>query len=112
MKQAKLGRTAGHRRALFRSIITALILHERIHTTEAKAKQVRPLAEEIISLAKRGDLPARRLAAATVQDKEALKKLFETIGPKYRDRQGGYTRIVRLAPRRGDAAPVVILELV
>ena len=111
MRKGKLGRTTAHRKALFRSVITALFLHDRIRTTEAKAKLIKPVAERLISLAKKGDLHSRRLAAAYLDDKEATKRLFEVIGPKYQERPGGYTRILKLAPRRGDAAPVVILEL-
>lgn len=111
MKRGKLGRTTAHRKALFRSVITALFLHDRIRTTEAKAKQIKPVAERLVSLAKNGDLHSRRLAAEYLDNKDAVKRLFETIGPKYKERPGGYTRVLKIAPRRGDAAPVVILEL-
>ncbi|HHY98448.1 MAG TPA: 50S ribosomal protein L17 [Firmicutes bacterium] len=112
MRKGKLGRTSGHRRSLFRNLMTVLFLNGRIRTTEAKAKNIRPLAEEVITLAKRGDLHSRRLAAASVIGKDALKKLFDEIAPRYKDRPGGYTRITKLEQRRGDAASMVILELV
>ncbi|HCW51532.1 MAG TPA: 50S ribosomal protein L17 [Clostridiales bacterium] len=112
MGQAKLGRTRGHRRALFRNLVTALFAHERIETTEAKARECRPIAEQLITLAKRGDLHARRQAAAFILDEDVLKRLFDEIGPRYADRSGGYTRIVKLDNRRGDGAPIALLELV
>lgn len=112
MKRGKLGRTSGHRNALFRNLVTSLILHDRIQTTEAKAKNVKSLAEKVISLAKRGDLHARRQVAAIVLDPDAVKRVFDSIAPKYGERDGGYTRIVKVGPRRGDAALEVILELV
>src|SRR5436309_2873906 len=107
-----LGRNSSQRRALFRSLITELFRHERIRTTEAKAKAVRGDAEKLITLAKRGDVHARQLANRTLLDKTVLKKLFETLGPRYEARAGGYTRILKLGPRNGDAAPMVLLELV
>lgn len=112
MKQRKLGRTASHRRALLRSLVTSLVLHGRIETTEAKAKAVKPLADKIITLGKRGDLHARRQAAAFLIQPEAVKRLFDDVAPKYEDRNGGYTRILKTAPRRGDAASMAIIELV
>ncbi len=112
MGQAKLGRTSDQRRALFRSMVTALFAQERIETTEAKAREVKAIADEMITLAKRGDLHARRQALAYIMDEGVVKKLFDTIGPRYADRAGGYTRVLKLAPRRGDAAPMAILELV
>ncbi len=108
----KLGRPANQRKALFRNLVTALFAHERIKTTEAKAKEVRILADKLITLAKKGDLHARRQAAAVLNDKEVLKKLFQEIAGRYTERNGGYTRILKLGPRRGDAAPMVLLELV
>lgn len=108
----KLGRPADQRRAMLRSLVTSLLQHERITTTETRAKEARVHAEHMITLAKRGDLHARRQAAAFLLDETILKKLFDTIGPRYADRQGGYTRIVRTGPRQGDAAPMAILELV
>jgi len=114
----KLGRDSSARKALFRDLVTDLFIHERIQTTEAKAKEVRSIAEKLITLAKRGDLHARRQAAAFVrreeaQDgKDAIQKLFSELAPRYAERKGGYTRILKLGPRRGDAAPMVYLELV
>lgn len=112
MSYRKLGRDSSARKALFRSVLTALFANERIETTEAKAKEISGLAEKMITLGKRGDLHARRQAVSYLQDEEVTKKLFDTIAPKYADRQGGYTRIMKLGPRRGDAAPMAILELV
>jgi large subunit ribosomal protein L17 len=108
----KLGRSTDHRKALFRNLVTQLLRHERIRTTEAKAKAIQPKAEHLITLAKRGDLHARRLAARDVQDQETLRKLFSELAERYGDRPGGYTRIYKLGPRKGDAAPVVLLSLV
>ena len=96
MKLKKLGRTSSHRRALLRSLVTQLVLHGRIETTEAKAKAVKPLADKMVTLGKRGDLHARRQAAAFLIQPEAVKKLFDDIAPKYEDRNGGYTRIIKL----------------
>ncbi|MBX6350124.1 MAG: 50S ribosomal protein L17 [Clostridia bacterium] len=112
MAYAKLGRPRDARRALFRSLITALFRHEAIVTTEAKAREVDRLAEKLITKAKAGDLHARRQAAAVLLDEDVLKKLFDTLAPRYAERPGGYTRILRLGPRRGDGAPLVRLELV
>ncbi len=108
----RLNRDSSSRKALFRSLITDLFRYERITTTEAKAKAIRGDAEELITLAKRGDVHARRIAQRTVLDKKVSAKLFETLGPRYKDRPGGYTRLYKLGPRLGDAAPMVILELV
>jgi large subunit ribosomal protein L17 len=93
-------------------MVTQLLDHGKIQTTEAKAKAIRGQAEQMITLAKRGDLHARRLAAAQLNDPAVVKKLFETIGPKFQDRSGGYTRILKLGFRQGDGAPMVLLELV
>ena len=112
MAYSKLGRNSSARKALFKSILTSLFKYERIETTEAKAKEVSGLADQLITLAKRGDLSARRQAAAQLADKEVVQKLFGSIAEQFKDRQGGYTRIVKLGVRRGDAAPMVILELV
>lgn len=112
VKTRKLGRDTGERRALFRDLVTALIRHERIHTTEAKAKEAKKVADKLIALAQEGTLHARRQAARLVQDRDALRKLFTTIAPRYARNRGGYTRIVKDAPRRGDAAPMAYLELV
>ena len=107
-----LSRSKGARRALFRNLISELIRHERIRTTEAKARAIRGDAERIITLSKRGDVHARRLAARTIADPDLLKKLFDEVGPRYAERPGGYTRMLKLGPRQGDAAPMVLLELV
>lgn len=107
-----LSRDKDHRRALLRNLITELLRHERIETTAAKAKAVRGDVEKMITLAKRGDVHARRLAARTVLDKEVLQKLFKNLGPRYKDRPGGYTRLFKVGPRQGDGAPIVIMELV
>jgi large subunit ribosomal protein L17 len=97
---------------MLRNMATSLFLHERIETTTAKAKELRPYAERLITLAKRGDLHARRLAAAKVRDRAVVGKLFDEIGPRYSDRPGGYTRILKLGARKGDAAEMSLIELV
>ncbi|MFN3820802.1 MAG: 50S ribosomal protein L17 [bacterium] len=107
-----LNRDRDHRRALWNNLTSALVLHKRIITTLAKAKHARRFVERVITLARRGDLHARRLAAARVQHKEAVKILFEELGPLYKNRDGGYTRIIHLPPRTSDTAPMAILELV
>ena len=107
-----LKRSTGVRRALFRNLISELIRHERIQTTEAKARAIKGDVEKIITLAKRGDLHSRRLALCTISDPELVKKLFDEVAPRYADRAGGYTRMMKLGPRQGDAAPMVLLELV
>ena len=112
MGYSKLGRNSSARKALFRSVLVSLFKHERIETTEAKAKEISGLAEKLITLAKRDDLSARRQVIAELVDKEVAKKLFDEIAPKYNDRNGGYTRILKLGVRRGDAAPMALLELV
>jgi large subunit ribosomal protein L17 len=108
----KLGRLSGHRQALFRNQLTALFRHETITTTEAKAKALRPLADHVVTLAKRDSLHARRQALALVPDVAVVHRLFDAIGARYADRRGGYTRIIAAGTRRGDAAPLAILELV
>jgi len=108
----RLKRSSGHRRALFRNLVTELFRHGRVRTTEAKAKAVRGEAERLITLAKRGDLHARRQVLRTITDAQVVKELFDEIAPRYQERPGGYTRLVKLGPRLGDAAPMVILELV
>ena len=108
----RLGRSSGHRRALYKNLITELFRHERIKTTEAKAKAVRGKAEKLITLGKRGDLHARRLAAARLNDPTIVTKLFDELAPRYEDRPGGYTRILKLGRRQGDGASMVLLELV
>jgi len=109
----QLSRSASHRKLLLRNLCKELIDHERIRTTEAKAKAVKPEVEKLITLGKRGDLHARRRALSALgQDKFAVYKLFEEVAPRYADRPGGYTRILRLGPRRSDASEMVYLELV
>ena len=126
MSYRKLGRTSSQRKAMLRDLTTDLIINERIVTTEARAKEVRSTAEKMITLGKRGDLHARRQAASFVRNEvadvreeneeivteTALQKLFNEIAPRYAERQGGYTRILKTEPRRGDNAPMVVLELV
>jgi large subunit ribosomal protein L17 len=107
----KLGRTTSHRRSLLRNLVTSLIMEERIETTVPKAKALRPSVEKIITLGKRGDLAARRQAAAYLMTDEALQKLFETIGPRFGDRNGGYTRIVRTRWQKGDGTDKAFIEL-
>ena len=110
----QLSRTASHRKALLMNLCKEVIEHERIKTTEAKAKAVKPEVEQLITLAKRGDLHARRQAMSTLQhpDKGVIYKLFEEIAPRYTERPGGYTRILKLGPRRSDSTEMVFLELV
>src|SRR5579862_4373908 len=109
----QLSRSASHRKALLMNLSKELIEHERIQTTQAKAKAVRPEVEKLITLAKRGDLHARRQALSTLaQDKFAVHKLFVELGPRYAERPGGYTRILKLGPRRSDATEMVLIELV
>ncbi len=108
----KLGRTSAHREALLRNLATSLFLYEKIITTAAKAKELRKIAERMITLAKRKDLHARRQAAEVIQDERVLKKLFETIGERYQGRNGGYTRITKLEYRVGDGAPLAAVELI
>ena len=112
-KGRKLGRDSAHRKALYANLACSLIEHGRIRTTEAKAKAVKPQIEKLITLAKKGDLHARRQALSTLsQDKFAVHKLFEDLAPRYVDRPGGYTRILKLGPRRSDATEMVLIELV
>ncbi len=111
-KGRKLNRTASHRKATLRNLATSLFRHGRIKTTTAKAKELRPYAERLITLAKRGDLHARRLAAAKIQDRAVLGVLFDDLGPRYAERPGGYTRILKLGSRKGDAAEMSLIELV
>lgn len=108
----RLSRSTKHRKALFRNLATELFRHKRIKTTEAKAKSIQPIAERLITLARRGDLHARRLAARELHDPTVLKKLFDEIGPDMQGRSGGYTRIYKLGPRQGDAAEMALIELV
>ena len=120
MGYRKLGRTSAQRKALLRDLATDLIIHERIETTEARAKELRSVVDKMITLGKRGDLHARRQAASFIRNEiadaengtDALHKLFSDVAPRYEERQGGYTRIMKVGPRRGDGAPVVVIELV
>ena len=108
----KLGRDSAHRRALYANLAGALIEHGPIRTTEAKAKAVKPFAEQMITLGRRGDLAARRQAVSELRSKAIVQRLFDDVAPRFRDRPGGYSRIVKLGPRQGDAAEMVYLELV
>ena len=108
----KLGRTTSHRRALYRNLVTDLLRYEKIITTEAKAKEVRGLAEKMITLGKRSGLHSYRQALSFIMDKKVVEKVFAELAPKYSERPGGYTRMVKLEPRLGDGAPMVQLELV
>ncbi|MFV0480255.1 MAG: 50S ribosomal protein L17 [Anaerorhabdus sp.] len=120
MKNRKFGRNADHRKAMLRNMATSVILHGKIETTEMKAKDLRSVVDEMITLGKRGDLHARRQAAAYIRDVVAneeteqtvLQKLFDEVAPKYKDRNGGYTRVVKTRVRRGDSAPMAFIELV
>ncbi len=111
-KGRQLSRTASHKKATMRNMATALFRHERIETTTAKAKELRPYAERLITLARRGDVHARRQAASKIQDREVLGKLFDDIAPRYSERPGGYTRVLKLGARKGDAAEMSLIELV
>jgi large subunit ribosomal protein L17 len=113
-KGRKLGRDASHRKALYANMCGALFEHGRIQTTEAKAKELRPIAEKLITLARKdpGDVAAQRQAVAFLRSKDSVHNLFHTVGPRFTERPGGYTRIVKLGPRLGDAAPMAYIELV
>lgn len=106
----KLNRNASHRKALFRNMVLSLIRHGRITTTDAKAKELRRFADKMITLGKQGDLNARRLAFAFMQSRDAVKKLFDEIAPQFKERPGGYTRVIKFERRRGDAAPLSVIE--
>jgi large subunit ribosomal protein L17 len=108
----KLGRDSAHRKALYANLTASLIEHGRIKTTVAKAKEVRPVAEEMITLGRRGDVPARRQALKFLRSQDVVHKLFSEVGPRFSERPGGYSRIVKLGPRQGDAAEMAYLELV
>ena len=108
----KLGRTTSHRKALFRNIVTSLIRYEKIETTLAKAKELRRVADRMVTLGKKGTLSARRRAAEYVKDKDIVRKLFDAIAKRYAERKGGYTRIYKIGVRRGDAAKMAVIELV
>ena len=106
----KLNRTSAHRKALFKNMVLALIRHERIKTTDPKAKELRRIADRMVTLGKQGDLAARRRAFAFMQSHDAVKKLFDDIAPRFKDRNGGYTRVIKFGHRRGDAAMLSIIE--
>ncbi len=108
----RLSRDSGHRKALYRNLVTSLLKHEKIVTTEAKAKEIRGMAEKMITLGKKSGLHSYRQALSFLTDKTVTKKVFAELGPRYKERAGGYTRIVKLEPRLGDNAPMVQLELV
>jgi large subunit ribosomal protein L17 len=108
----KLNRTASHRKAMFANMAASLIKHEQIATTLPKAKDLRPIVEKLVTLAKRGDLHARRQAISRLRDLDMVKKLFETIGPRYQERTGGYTRVLKAGFRYGDSAPLAVIEFV
>jgi len=108
----KLGRTSAHRKALYRNLVTDLLKHEKITTTEAKAKEIRSLAERMITLGKEGGLPSRRQALSFILDEKVTAKVFAELAPRYAERHGGYTRITKLSPRLGDGAPMAKIELV
>jgi len=108
----RLGRTTSHRTAMFRNMVTSFLKHERITTTDAKAKELRPIAEKMITLGKKGDLSAVRQAASFIRDKKVVTKLFSVIAPRYKQRDGGYTRIIKIGQRLGDSSPVSVIELV
>ena len=108
----KLNRTASHRKAMFANMSASLIKHEQITTTLPKAKELRPIVEKLVTLAKKGDLSARRQAISKVNDKSMVSKLFDTIGPRYQDRNGGYIRIMKAGFRHGDNAPMAVIEFV
>ncbi len=107
----KLNRSGAHRKALFRNLVTSLIEHEQIRTTDAKAKELRRIADRMVTLGKRGTLHARRQAASYIRTRSVVKKLFDEVAARFRERPGGYTRIVKLGHRHGDAAPMSIIEL-
>jgi large subunit ribosomal protein L17 len=111
-KGRRLGGSPSHQKAILVNLTKALIEHESIRTTKAKAKEVQPLVEKLVGLAKRGDLHARRQALAVIGDRDLVHKLFAEIGPRYEDVDGGYTRVVKLGPRKGDAAPMAVIEFV
>ena len=108
----KLGRTSSHRKALFRNMVTSLFEHEQIRTTDAKAKELRGVAERMITLGKKGTLHARRQALETIRSKDVTSKVFDELAERYRERPGGYTRVIKIGQRAGDAAPMSIIELV
>ena len=108
----KFGRDSGHRQAMFSNMVASLIRHEQIVTTLPKAKDLKRVIDKYVTLAKKGDLNSRRLAAARMRDEEMVKKLFAVIGPRYKDRNGGYTRVLKAGYRYGDSAPVAVIEFI
>jgi large subunit ribosomal protein L17 len=108
----KLGRTSSHRKAMMRNLVTSLLKHEKIITTDAKAKELRSVAEKMITLGKRGSLHARRQALSYIRDRKVTEKVFDELSPRYRDRAGGYTRIIKTGNRVGDNAPLSMIELI
>ena len=110
-KGRALSRSSSHRKAMLRNMATSLIVHERIRTTEAKAKELRPVVEKLITLGRTDDVHSRRRARRMIENREALQKLFDDIGPRFKERPGGYTRILKLGTRKGDGAEVAIIEL-
>lgn len=112
MHGRRLNRSSGYRKALYRGLVTDLLSYEKVTTTEAKARQIRGLADKMITLGKRGSLPARRQALAFIYEKKVTEKVFNELATRYAERHGGYTRITKMGPRLGDGAPIVRLELV
>ena len=112
MSGRKLNRTSSHRKAMFSNMLVALLTHEQITTTLPKAKELRKLADKMVTLGKRGTLHARRQAASTLQDKDAVSKLFDSLAERYKEREGGYTRVLKAGNRYGDNAPMAVIELV
>lgn len=108
----KLNRTSSHRKAMFANMASALIRHEQITTTLPKAKELKPIVDRLVTLGKRGDIHSRRLAIARIRDEDAVKKLFDTLAPRYEDRPGGYSRVLKTGFRYGDSAPMAVIELV
>lgn len=111
-KGARLGGSPAHQKLILANLASDLFIHEKVMTTEAKAKAVRPLAEKLITKARKGDLHSRRIVMRTITNKEVVARLFEELGPRYADREGGYTRITKFGPRRGDGANEAVIELV
>lgn len=112
MAHRKLNRTSSHRKAMFANMAASLLEHEQIITTLPKAKELKPIMDKLVTLAKKGDLASRRRAIARIRDKDAVRKLFEVMGERYRDRHGGYTRVLKAGYRYGDNAPMAVIELV
>ena len=111
-KGRRLGGSASHQKAMMANLARSLIEYERLETTQTRAKEVQPLVDKLVGLAKRGDLHARRQALAIIHDRGVIHKLFDELGPRYSDREGGYSRVVKTGPRKGDAAPMAVIEFV